>query len=115
MQVYRLITDKTVEERIVERAEMKLHLDHIVIQQGVCACGVCGWVGGVGGVCVCVWGGCVGGVGGYGMCEYVGGVGCVNVWVVWVWVVGGQVSPCVEVNVLPDVHWATLPHYRCSQ
>lgn len=35
VQVYRLITDKTVEERIVERAEMKLHLDHIVIQQGV--------------------------------------------------------------------------------
>ena len=47
VQVYRLITDKTVEERIVERAEMKLHLDHIVIQQGVCVCVcVCG--------CVCV-------------------------------------------------------------
>jgi SWI/SNF-related matrix-associated actin-dependent regulator of chromatin subfamily A member 5 len=34
VQVLRLITDSTVEERIVERAEMKLHLDHIVIQQG---------------------------------------------------------------------------------
>ena len=43
VQVYRLITDKTVEERIVERAEMKLHLDHIVIQQGECVC-----------ACVCV-------------------------------------------------------------
>ena len=35
VQVFRLISDSTVEERIVERAEMKLHLDHIVIQQGV--------------------------------------------------------------------------------
>ena len=34
VQVFRLISDSTVEERIVERAEMKLHLDHIVIQQG---------------------------------------------------------------------------------
>lgn len=34
VRVFRLITENTVEERIVERAEMKLHLDHIVIQQG---------------------------------------------------------------------------------
>ncbi|KAM8954426.1 LOW QUALITY PROTEIN: SWI/SNF-related matrix-associated actin-dependent regulator of chromatin subfamily A member 1 [Pelodytes ibericus] len=32
--VFRLITDNTVEERIVERAELKLRLDSIVIQQG---------------------------------------------------------------------------------
>ena len=32
--MFRLITENTVEERIVERAEMKLHLDKIVIQQG---------------------------------------------------------------------------------
>ncbi|XP_066212477.1 probable global transcription activator SNF2L1 isoform X3 [Saccopteryx leptura] len=32
--VFRLITDNTVEERIVERAEIKLRLDSIVIQQG---------------------------------------------------------------------------------
>ena len=32
--MFRLITENTVEERIVERAEMKLHLDQIVIQQG---------------------------------------------------------------------------------
>ncbi|XP_010900333.1 probable global transcription activator SNF2L1 isoform X2 [Esox lucius] len=34
VRVFRLITDNTVEERIVERAEMKLRLDSIVIQQG---------------------------------------------------------------------------------
>uniref|UniRef100_A0A672M9M7 SWI/SNF-related matrix-associated actin-dependent regulator of chromatin subfamily A member 5-like n=1 Tax=Sinocyclocheilus grahami TaxID=75366 RepID=A0A672M9M7_SINGR len=34
VKVFRLITDNTVEERIVERAEMKLRLDSIVIQQG---------------------------------------------------------------------------------
>lgn len=34
VRVFRLITENTVEERIVERAEMKLHLDQIVIQQG---------------------------------------------------------------------------------
>ncbi len=34
VRVFRLITESTVEERIVERAEMKLHLDKIVIQQG---------------------------------------------------------------------------------
>lgn len=32
--VYRLITDNTVEERIMERADMKLRLDSLVIQQG---------------------------------------------------------------------------------
>ena len=32
--MFRFITDNTVEERIVERAEMKLRLDSIVIQQG---------------------------------------------------------------------------------
>ncbi|XP_077000968.1 SWI/SNF-related matrix-associated actin-dependent regulator of chromatin subfamily A member 1 isoform X2 [Tamandua tetradactyla] len=34
VHVFRLITDNTVEERIVERAEIKLRLDSIVIQQG---------------------------------------------------------------------------------
>ena len=34
VRVFRFITDNTVEERIVERAEMKLILDSIVIQQG---------------------------------------------------------------------------------
>lgn len=34
VRVFRLITEHTVEERIVERAEMKLRLDHVVIQQG---------------------------------------------------------------------------------
>uniref|UniRef100_H2YQX0 SWI/SNF related, matrix associated, actin dependent regulator of chromatin, subfamily a, member 5 n=1 Tax=Ciona savignyi TaxID=51511 RepID=H2YQX0_CIOSA len=34
VMVFRLITENTVEERIMERAEMKLHLDNIVIQQG---------------------------------------------------------------------------------
>lgn len=34
VRVFRLITDNTVEERIVERAEIKLRLDTIVIQQG---------------------------------------------------------------------------------
>ncbi|XP_077921487.1 SWI/SNF-related matrix-associated actin-dependent regulator of chromatin subfamily A member 1 isoform X4 [Halichoerus grypus] len=34
VRVFRLITDNTVEERIVERAEIKLRLDSIVIQQG---------------------------------------------------------------------------------
>jgi SWI/SNF-related matrix-associated actin-dependent regulator of chromatin subfamily A member 5 len=32
--VFRLITEGTVEERIVEKAEMKLRLDALVIQQG---------------------------------------------------------------------------------
>lgn len=34
VKIFRLITENTVEERIIERAEMKLHLDNIVIQQG---------------------------------------------------------------------------------
>lgn len=34
VRVFRLITENTVDERIVERAEMKLKLDSIVIQQG---------------------------------------------------------------------------------
>ncbi|GAV00283.1 hypothetical protein RvY_11157 [Ramazzottius varieornatus] len=34
VRVLRLITENTVEERIVERAEIKLRLDRIVIQQG---------------------------------------------------------------------------------
>ncbi|KAK7805922.1 hypothetical protein U0070_007359 [Myodes glareolus] len=34
VRVFRLITENTVEERIVERAEIKLRLDSIVIQQG---------------------------------------------------------------------------------
>lgn len=38
MRVFRLITDNTVEERIVERAEIKLRLDSIVIQQGTDCC-----------------------------------------------------------------------------
>lgn len=38
--MFRLITDNTVEERIVERAEIKLRLDSIVIQQGI-NCYVC--------------------------------------------------------------------------
>ena len=35
VHVFRFITESTVEERIVERAEMKLRLDAIVIQQGM--------------------------------------------------------------------------------
>lgn len=34
VRVFRLITDNTVEERIIYRAETKLRLDHVVIQQG---------------------------------------------------------------------------------
>lgn len=34
VRVFRLVTDATVEERIVERAEVKLRLDTLVIQQG---------------------------------------------------------------------------------
>lgn len=34
VRVFRFITESTVEERIVERAEMKLKLDNLVIQQG---------------------------------------------------------------------------------
>ena len=38
VHVFRFITESTVEERIVERAEMKLRLDAIVIQQGLTIC-----------------------------------------------------------------------------
>jgi superfamily II DNA/RNA helicase len=34
VRVFRLLTENTVEERILERAETKLRLDHVVIQQG---------------------------------------------------------------------------------
>ncbi|VDP08570.1 unnamed protein product [Schistosoma margrebowiei] len=34
VRVFRLITEHTVEERIIMRAEMKLKLDNLVIQQG---------------------------------------------------------------------------------
>lgn len=34
MRVFRFITDNTVEEKIVEKAEVKLRLDKLVIQQG---------------------------------------------------------------------------------
>lgn len=34
VQVFRFVTENTVEERIIERAEMKLRLDKMVIQQG---------------------------------------------------------------------------------
>lgn len=34
VRVFRLITDNTIEERIIDRAEMKLRLDAVVIQQG---------------------------------------------------------------------------------
>ncbi|KAH7825258.1 putative chromatin-remodeling complex ATPase chain Iswi [Monocercomonoides exilis] len=32
--IYRLICEHSIEEKVVERARIKLHLDHIVIQQG---------------------------------------------------------------------------------
>lgn len=34
VKIYRLITEDSVEKRIVERAEMKMRLDTFVIQQG---------------------------------------------------------------------------------
>jgi len=34
VRVFRLITEGTVEEKIIERAEKKLYLDAVVIQQG---------------------------------------------------------------------------------
>lgn len=34
VHVFRLVTDKSVEERIVQRAEIKLRLDKLIIQQG---------------------------------------------------------------------------------
>ena len=38
--MFRFVTENTVEERIIERAEMKLRLDNVVIQQGKVAFGV---------------------------------------------------------------------------
>ncbi len=38
VRIFRFITEGTVEERIVEKAEMKLRLDALVIQQGMCMC-----------------------------------------------------------------------------
>ena len=35
VRVFRLITENTVDDRIVQRAEVKLHLDNVVIQQGM--------------------------------------------------------------------------------
>jgi len=34
VRVFKFITEHSVEERVIERAEMKLHLDRVVIQQG---------------------------------------------------------------------------------
>eukprot|EP00948_MAST-09A_sp_MAST-9A-sp1_P003870 g3870.t1 len=34
VNVYRLVSDHTIEEKVIERAEMKLRLDAVVIQQG---------------------------------------------------------------------------------
>jgi len=34
VRVFRLVTENTVDEKIVERAEIKLRLDRMVIQQG---------------------------------------------------------------------------------
>ena len=34
VHVYRLVTENTVEEKIIERAEMKLRLDAVIVQQG---------------------------------------------------------------------------------
>lgn len=34
MTVFRFVTEGTVEEKIVERAEKKLYLDAVVVQQG---------------------------------------------------------------------------------
>lgn len=34
VKVFRFVTEGTIEEKVVERAEMKLHLDALVIQQG---------------------------------------------------------------------------------
>lgn len=34
VHVFRLITENTIDEKVVERAEVKLHLDKLVIQQG---------------------------------------------------------------------------------
>ena len=34
VHVYRLVTENTIEEKIIERAEMKLRLDAVIVQQG---------------------------------------------------------------------------------
>lgn len=34
VRVFKFITENTIEERVIERAEMKLRLDRVVIQQG---------------------------------------------------------------------------------
>merc|ERR1712083_112635 len=34
VRVYRLVTENTVDEKIVEKAEVKLKLDRMIIQQG---------------------------------------------------------------------------------
>ena len=34
MVIYRFVTENSVEERIIDKAERKLKLDHLVIQQG---------------------------------------------------------------------------------
>ncbi len=34
MKVYRFVTEETIEEKIIERAEIKLRLDALVVQQG---------------------------------------------------------------------------------
>ena len=34
MQVFRLVTEDTIEEKVVERAQQKLKLDAMVVQQG---------------------------------------------------------------------------------
>ena len=41
VHVYRLVTEDTVEEKVVERAERKLHLDALVTQQGTCTGAAC--------------------------------------------------------------------------
>ena len=41
VKVFRLITEHTVEEKILERAMKKLHLDALVIQQGRLAVRIC--------------------------------------------------------------------------
>jgi hypothetical protein len=63
VRVFRLVTEGTVEEKIVERADRKLYLDAAVIQQ-VCACVraracVCVCVPACTYVCVCTLYGCV--------------------------------------------------------
>lgn len=35
MQVYRLVTEDTIEEKVVERAQQKLKLDAMVVQRGM--------------------------------------------------------------------------------